>query len=257
MDRIDIYAGGQEFHKQDFDFFQNAIRNAFKNNNSLNSKNYIIEGCEFSGDSISGWSLTKGLCVLDGEICEVDAKTYPANPFGFLNPSFVVSQTVEKQKTNKDGQTRDVRLIRKAEVISTLGGGIPLHRMDNVWRTVGNDGGYTTLLNGFNQEVGRELQYRRMGTTVELRGGIEKDSLVNPPVTIFVLPAIKPFNSFTNDYDLVGFRPSRDYLRRVTTQEGDSVHSIKIDTVGNVVITKPTGNLVDKVSFDGISFDLN
>ena len=255
MDRIDIYAGGQAISKQDLDFLQNAIRDTFIQSNGLLSNSYIISGCKFTGDTVAGWALTEGYLVLNGELCKVDTTTYPANPLGFLNPSFVIAQSVAKQKVNKDGVTRDVRIVRKATVVETLDQGVPLFLMDNVWRTVGNDDGETTLAAGFSHLSGSELQYKRMGKKVYLRGVINHGGTLNSAFTVFTLPDKKNF-AFTNSIDAVGYRPSRKWRRTFLANNGDDVLSLYIDSNGEVGCDNSTLPTIASVYFDGVCFDL-
>lgn len=255
MNRSDFYPGGQEISTEDLTFIQSAIRDGMAWNNGLYSDNYVVKGAVFSGSAGAGWSLTAGTVVLGGEIFQVDAATYPAG--AFISPSFVVVQTTAKQKTNKDGTLRNVRLQRKATVASNITDGVPIHRMDNVWRKVGDDNGATSLLNSFTHNADAPVQYRRMGNKVELRGMAEVSPDVSASTSIFQLPGIVPISGISNDYDLVGFRPSRTYRLPVVYNTGAAVMRLFVDNSGNVGIQGAISPTLSNINLDGVFFYLD
>lgn len=75
MDKFVVEAGGLRFQRGDFNFFQDAVRDAFEGLalGIANDKVVILSGMVISG----AISITDGYCIIGGEICKHVNTTYP------------------------------------------------------------------------------------------------------------------------------------------------------------------------------------
>jgi len=239
MNKLDLFNGGHPRSTDDMLFLQSAISDALtalaKGMIGNDGGVVILHGIDFtltSGGTVLNW--TDGWVLINDELCKMDA----GNTLVASNNMFAIVETVARTVTYKDGESRDIHLVRKVTISGFDGGGGPLTYTFAV--NLNSRAQYSEPNGGYTWSSGPILCRKSYFGRIEMTGkAVVASYSVSTPATLDA-----------------PFRPNRAIaVACAAIKNGNkTILMVEIASSGVITINGCTGGDAVTVYFDGISF---